>query len=59
MAVEARIRELSARHAELDTVIGDEVRHPATDPLHIAQMKREKLRLKDEIERLTRSSSHL
>ena len=55
MSIEARIRELDARHARLDAEIDDVRRHhPSTDSLHIASLKKEKLKLKEEIEVLRR-----
>ena len=54
MALEARIRELSSRHRELDVAIESEASSLAADDLSLAAMKREKLRLKDEIAALER-----
>lgn len=56
MAAEARIRELDARHEELETRIDEEMKHPSTDTLQIATLKRQKLRIKEEIEQLRRRS---
>jgi len=52
MALDARIRELDARHRDLDEEISLEARRPSADPLHITEMKRQKLRIKEEIEAL-------
>lgn len=52
MAIEARIRELGARHQTLDRVIQDETSRPAADGTRLRQLKREKLRLKEEMESL-------
>jgi hypothetical protein len=52
MAIEARIRELGLRHRSLDSMIEDEFRHPASDDLRLRQLKRQKLRLKEEIDAL-------
>ena len=49
MAVEARIRELGRRHRNLDKMIEDVARYPAFDDLKLRQLKREKLRLKEEL----------
>ena len=54
MATEARIRELDARHTQLDTRIEEALKSPASDTLQIATLKKQKLRLKEEIERLRR-----
>lgn len=55
MAIDARIRELGLRHRNLDRAIEDEARHPALDDLKLRQMKRQKLRLKEEMETLRRA----
>ncbi|HEX8471055.1 MAG TPA: DUF465 domain-containing protein [Brevundimonas sp.] len=49
MTIEARIRELGNRHRQLDESIQREVGRPATDPLQVRELKRRKLRLKEEI----------
>jgi len=52
MAVEAHIAELSVKHQRLEEKIREELQHPGFDEILITTLKREKLRLKDEIERL-------
>lgn len=52
MALDARLRELNARHRSLEEAIEDEMSHPASDSLRLVELKREKLRLKEEIEGL-------
>jgi hypothetical protein len=52
MAVEARIRELGSRHQLLEQAIMDEQRRPAADDLRLRELKREKLKLKEELENL-------
>ncbi len=52
MALESRIRELDSRHRDLDATIEKETRHPATDDARIAALKRQKLRIKEELESL-------
>ncbi len=54
MATEARIRELDARHDKLDHLIVEEMKRPSTDTLQIAALKKQKLKLKEEIEALRR-----
>jgi hypothetical protein len=54
MALEAHIRELSDRHARLDQNIQRAQRSPATDSVAIATLKRQKLKLKEELEALRR-----
>jgi hypothetical protein len=52
MAVEARIRELGSRHQSLEQAIQDELRRPAADDIRLQELKRQKLRLKEEMEAL-------
>ena len=52
MAVEARIRELGSRHHSLEEAIQDELRRPAADDLRLRELKRQKLKLKEEMESL-------
>ena len=56
MAVEARIRELGSRHQNLDKAIQDEVRSPAGDDIRLQELKRRKLKLKEEMETLQRKA---
>ncbi len=52
MAIEARIRELGSRHQSLEKAIEDEHRRPSGDSLRVHELKRQKLKLKEEIEGL-------
>ena len=52
MAVEARIAELSQRHAKLEEELASEMAHPSSSDAEITKLKRQKLHLKEEIERL-------
>ncbi len=52
MALDARIRELGSRHQSLEQAIQDEMRRPHADDLRLRELKRQKLRLKEEIESL-------
>jgi hypothetical protein len=58
MALDARLEELSEKHRALDRKIEEELGRPTADDLKIAEWKRQKLRLKDEIERLKHQMSH-
>lgn len=49
MTIQARIRELGNRHRQLDQVIQQEMGRPSTDSLQVRELKRRKLRLKEEI----------
>lgn len=53
MTVTSHLQELRKKHDALSTRVEKAQRNPATDALHIAEMKRQKLRLKEEIARLS------
>ena len=52
MAIESRIRELGSRHENLDRTIQEETSRPGCDATRLRELKRQKLRLKEEIEGL-------
>ncbi|WP_293904633.1 DUF465 domain-containing protein [Phenylobacterium sp.] len=52
MALDARIRELGSRHQSLEQAIQDEMHRPSADDIKLKELKRQKLRLKEEIETL-------
>jgi hypothetical protein len=57
MPSESQIREVADKHQRLQEEIEAEMTHSAWDELRVAALKKEKLRLKDELERL-RTTSH-
>ena len=52
MSVSDRIESLKSRHATLENRIHDEKVRPSPDQLSMSRLKREKLRVKDELQRL-------
>jgi hypothetical protein len=52
MAIDARIRELGNRHRSLEAAIQEEMARPEFDSLRLHELKRRKLRLKEEMEQL-------
>ena len=52
MALDAHIDELSVKHRTLDKLIREEVTKPSADSLKIAELKRQKLLLKDRMAKL-------
>ena len=52
MTMQAHLAELEKRHRALEDEITDAMNHPSTDGLKIVELKRRKLVVKDEIERL-------
>jgi len=56
MSQQARIDSLKSRHASLETRITEEDHRPAPDQDALLRMKLEKLRVKEEMERLQAGS---
>lgn len=54
MNLQGRIEALAARHAALEDRIFEEDHRPAPDTEALLRLKAEKLKLKDELERLRR-----
>lgn len=52
MSEQAHLSELQRKHRNLDDKISVELGHPSVSDLRIADLKRQKLRLKEEIERV-------
>lgn len=49
MSAEAHVKELQNKHAKLDSKIRAEQKSLASDPMAIAALKKQKLRLKEQI----------
>ena len=52
MISEERLEALRARHGQLEAAIDDEIHRPHPDDMRLSELKREKLRVKEEIEGL-------
>ena len=52
MAIESHLAELEKRHQALEQEISEALTHPSIDDLRVAERKRRKLHVKDEIARL-------
>lgn len=57
MALQGTIEDLQAKHKKLEQLIDAEMTHPDWDEVRVAALKKQKLRIKDELERL-RGSVH-
>ena len=57
MALQGTIQDLQAKHQKLEKLIDAEMTHPDWDEVRVAALKKQKLRIKDELERL-RGSLH-
>lgn len=53
MSVSSHLEELKRKHEALSEKVEAEQRSPASSDIDIAEMKKEKLRIKEEIERLS------
>jgi hypothetical protein len=52
MSLQSRIETLKSRHSSLESRIAEEDLRPRPDPATLSRLKVEKLRLKEEMERL-------
>ncbi len=52
MSMQSHLAELEKRHQALEDELKECLVHPAVDDLRIVELKRRKLQVKDEIERL-------
>lgn len=49
MTADERLNSLRSKHATLEREIDEEIHRPLPDELRLTELKREKLRIKDEI----------
>jgi hypothetical protein len=57
MSISTHLAELEQHHRALEDEISEALNHPSSDGLQIAELKRRKLQLKDEIARLRQDVS--
>lgn len=53
MSLSSHLTELKKKHQHLSHEVEEEQRAPGVDALHLAALKKQKLKLKEEIERLS------
>lgn len=53
MSLSSHIQELKKKHTSLNDAVEMAQRSPSVDDLHISDLKKQKLRLKEEISRLS------
>jgi len=58
MSMSAHLAELTEKHRFLERKIEEELARPGSDEAEIRRLKREKLKLKDEIYRLRDETRH-
>jgi len=56
MAIETHIQQLEEKHKQLDSVLGQMLTQPSACDVEIADVKRQKLQLKDRISQLRTES---
>ena len=49
MSLQGRIEELASRHRKIDEEISDEQKRPAADEVRLHELKRKKLKIKEEL----------
>jgi len=57
MSIQAHLAELEKKHQALESELADAIAHPSVDDVTIAELKRRKLHVKDEIARLKHGES--
>jgi len=58
MSLTTHLAELSEKHRALERKIAEETARPASSDQEIAKLKLEKLRIKEELERLVLTTRH-
>lgn len=58
MSLEGHLNELTEKHKTLDKQIAQELARPGSDDGEIRRLKQEKLKLKEEIERIRVETRH-
>ncbi|WP_047308351.1 YdcH family protein [Rhodopseudomonas palustris] len=59
MAIQAHLVELERKHKVLENELHDALAHPSTDDTHIADLKRRKLMVRDQIVKLKQTTTSL
>jgi hypothetical protein len=57
MSIQSHLAELERKHQALESELADALAHPSVDDMTIAELKRRKLQVKDEIARLRQTAS--
>lgn len=58
MSLASHLTELQRKHGDIEQEIDEAMTHPSFDQLELAKLKRRKLALKDQIEKLRQPTSH-
>jgi hypothetical protein len=57
MSIQAHLAELERKHEALENELSEAIAHPSVDDITLADLKRRKLQVKDEIARLKQDVS--
>ncbi len=57
MPLQDHVESLRAKHAHLEELIDEEMHRPLPDQARLSRLKKEKLRIKEQIERLGRQNA--
>ncbi|MAW79056.1 MAG: DUF465 domain-containing protein [Parvularcula sp.] len=52
MAIKAHMETLNKRHQELEAAIAAETKSPGCDDMRVVELKRQKLKIKDQLQEL-------
>ncbi|KMK66614.1 YdcH family protein [Puniceibacterium sp. IMCC21224] len=58
MSLSSHLQELKKKHQSLSDAVEQAQRAPGIDDMHISELKKQKLRLKEEIARLSPQTMH-
>ncbi|MCO5064666.1 MAG: DUF465 domain-containing protein [Rhizobiaceae bacterium] len=58
MSLASHLEELQRKHGDIERQLDEAMMHPSVDDLEIVSLKRRKLALKDEIEKLKVQTTH-
>jgi len=58
MSLASHLAELQRKHGDIERELDEAMSHPSVDDLEIAKLKRRKLAIKDQIEKLQTPTRH-
>ncbi|RFC67769.1 MULTISPECIES: YdcH family protein [Mesorhizobium] len=58
MSLASHLEELQRKHGDIERQLDEAMNHPSVDDLEVVTLKRRKLALKDEIEKLKVQTTH-
>ena len=58
MSLSSHLQELKRKHQSLETAVEEAQRSPGVDDLRVAELKKQKLRIKEEIAKIETQTIH-